>query len=139
MIQLRHWSCTAALRAISGLGGRWPRLSGRVDKSCASSAVVFWCGSFAMRDLPMVTHHIPKVLARGVLGEAPKETTPALGDTEAALVGSDMGRGGRPDSQNPQARKPFPHFPFAFSPPHLDFGGKVVQAQFCRTACNDIE
>jgi hypothetical protein len=30
-------------------------------------------------------------------------------------------------------------FPFAFSLPHFDFGGKVEPAQFCGTACNDIE
>jgi hypothetical protein len=31
------------------------------------------------------------------------------------------------------------YFPFAFSLPHLDFGGKVAPAQFCRNARNDIE
>ena len=30
-------------------------------------------------------------------------------------------------------------FPFAFSLPHFDFGGNVAPAQFCGTACNDIE
>ena len=33
----------------------------------------------------------------------------------------------------------FSHFPFAFSLPHLDFGGKVAPAQFCRNARNDTE
>jgi hypothetical protein len=31
------------------------------------------------------------------------------------------------------------HFPFAFTPLQLDFGGKVALAQFCRTVGNDIE
>jgi hypothetical protein len=31
------------------------------------------------------------------------------------------------------------HFPFTFSPLHLDFGEKVAPAQFCCTGHNDIE
>jgi hypothetical protein len=31
------------------------------------------------------------------------------------------------------------YFPFAFRPPHLDFGERGARAQFCRTACNDTE
>src|ERR1700730_18247869 len=30
-------------------------------------------------------------------------------------------------------------FPFAFRPPHLDFGERGARAQFCDTACNDTE
>jgi hypothetical protein len=33
----------------------------------------------------------------------------------------------------------FAHLPFAFRPPHLDFGGTIAPAQFCRTARNDTE
>jgi len=95
MIQLRPLVLYGRLfRAISALAVEVDEdCQARVDKSCASSALVFWCGFFLpCVDLPMVTHHIPKVSGPGaVLGEAPKRKRPqALGDTEAAFVGADV-------------------------------------------------